>query len=140
MATNENRNPPRSLGEALDYIDAFLQKYLARSTHHRTVLALWVVHTYCYQHFPVTPYIEISSPEIQSGKSTCLGLLQVLSNNAWMPGGVTPACLTTRLASHQPTLLLDDWHTVLRPSGTQPLLACLKRDPAPAAIIRSILR
>jgi hypothetical protein len=127
MATNENRNnPPLTLDRALDRIDAFIQKYLVCSIHHRTALALWVVHTYCYQCFPVTPYLDISSPEAQSGKSICLGLLKVLSNNAWMPGGVTAACLTTRLASHQPTLLLDDWHTVLRPSGTQPLLALLK--------------
>jgi hypothetical protein len=127
MATNENRNnAPFTLDQALGQIDAFIQKYLVCSIHHRTVLALWVVHTYFYQCFPMTPYLEISSPEPQSGKSTCLGLLQLLSNNAWMPGGVTPACLTTRLSSNQPTLLLDDWHTVLRSSATQPLLALLK--------------
>jgi hypothetical protein len=127
MDANENRNnSPLQLDRALDHIDAFIQKYLVCSTHHRTILALWVVHTYCYQYFPMTPYLEISSPEAQSGKTICLGLLQVLSDKAWMPGGVTAACLTTRLASHQPTLLLDDWHTVLRSSGTQPLLALLK--------------
>ncbi|HEV3039786.1 MAG TPA: DUF3631 domain-containing protein [Candidatus Angelobacter sp.] len=127
MDTNENRNnSPLQLDRALDHIDAFIQKYLVCSTHHRTILALWVVHTYCYQYFPMTPYLEISSPEAQSGKTICLGLLQVLSDKAWMPGGVTAACLTTRLASHQPTLLLDDWHTVLRSSGTQPLMALLK--------------
>ncbi|HEV2992351.1 MAG TPA: DUF3631 domain-containing protein [Candidatus Angelobacter sp.] len=127
MATNEKQNNPSlSLDQALNHIDAFLQKYLVCSIHHRTILALWVVHTYCFERFPVTPYLEICSPEAQSGKSTCLGLLRVLSKNSWMPGGVTAACLTTRLASNQPTLLLDDWHTVLRPSGTQPLLALLK--------------
>ncbi len=84
------------------------------------------VHTYCYDHFPVTPYLEISSPESQSGKSLCLCLLKELVAKPWMPGGVTASCLTTRLANNQSTLLLDDWHTVLRSSGNQPLLALLK--------------
>lgn len=127
MATNENRNPQSlSIADALDQIYAFIGKYLVCSMHQRTVLALWVVHTYCYKHFPETPYLEISSPEGQSGKSVCLGLLEVLCSKAWMPGGVTAACITTRLANHQPALLLDDWHTVLRSSGNQPLLALLK--------------
>src|SRR5437660_9601963 len=126
MATNENRNAPLPLNEALNQIDAFIKKHLVCSIPQRTVLALWVAHTYCYQQFPVTPYLEISSPEEQSGKTVCLGLLEALCYKPWKPGGVTAACLTTRLANQQPTLLLDDWHTVLRASGRQPILSLLK--------------
>ncbi len=127
MVANENRNSKSlPIAEALDQIYAFIGKYLVCSMHQRTVLALWVVHTYCYQRFPATPYLEISSPECQSGKTVCLGLLEVLCKNAWMPGGVTAACITTRLANNQPTLLLDDWRAVLRSSGNQPLMAMLK--------------
>jgi hypothetical protein len=126
MATNENRNDSLPLDQALDQIDAFIKKHLVCSMHHRAILALWVVHTYCYEYFPITPYLEISSPEAQSGKSLCLALLNELCHKPWLPGGVTAACLTTRLAGNQPTLLLDDWHTVLRSSGHQPLLALLK--------------
>ena len=127
MATNENRNaPPLPLDQALHQISTFIGKHLVCSRHHRTILALWIAHTYCYDRFPVTPYLEISSPEPQSGKSLCLCLLQELCHKSWIPGGVTAACLTTRLANEQPTLLLDDWHTVLRSSGNQPLLALLK--------------
>jgi len=127
MAANENRNyQPETFAGVLHQIDAFIEKHLLCSRHQRTILALWVAHTYCYQHFPVTPYLDISSPEGQSGKTVCLGLLEVLCHNAWKPGGVTAACLTTRIANHQPALLLDDWHTVLRSSGRQPLLGLLK--------------
>src|SRR5437660_4314842 len=127
MATNENRNaPPLPLDQALKQIDAFIKRHLVCSRHHRTILALWVVHTYGYDRFPLTPYLEISSPEPQSGKSLCLCLLKELCHKSWIPGGVTAACLTTRLANEQPTLLLDDWHTVLRSSGNQPLLGLLK--------------
>ena len=127
MATNEKRTPaPLPLDQALNQIDAFIKKHLVCSMHHRTVLALWVVHTYCYQHFPVTPYLEISSPEGQSGKTVCLGLLEVLCHKPWKPGGVTAACLATRIANQQPALLLDDWHTVLRSSGNQSIVGLLK--------------
>ena len=127
MSTNEKQTKPvPCIDQALNQIDAFLRKHLVCSRHHRTILALWVVHTYCYDHFPATPYLEISSPEPQSGKSLCLCLLKELCHKPWMPGGVTAACITTRLANTQSTLLLDDWHTVLRSSGTQPLMALLK--------------
>lgn len=127
MAANENRTyQPETLAEALNQVDAFIKKHLLCSRHQRTILALWVAHTYCYKHFPVTPYLEISSPEGQSGKTTCLGLLEILCHKPWNPAGVTAACLATRIANNQPTLLLDDWHTVLRSSGHQPVLALLK--------------
>ncbi len=127
MATNENRNQGSpALVEAYNRIESFIARHLVCSRHQRRVLALWVAHTYCYQHFPVTPYLEISSPEGQSGKTRCLDLLEILCYKAWKPAGVTAACLTTRLANHQPTLLLDDWHTVLQSSGRQPVLGLLK--------------
>src|SRR5205807_5373269 len=91
MATNENRNaPPIPIGQALKQIDAFIKTHLVCSMHHRTILALWVVHTYCYNHFPVTPYLEISSPEPQSGKSLCLCLLKELCHKSWIPGASPP--------------------------------------------------
>jgi hypothetical protein len=72
-----------SISQTLDDIDSLLSKFLVCSTPQRAILALWIVHTYCYRAFPVTPYLEIHSPEKQSGKTVCLRLLQFVSNNAW---------------------------------------------------------
>ena len=116
---------PPTIAQTLDQIDAFLQRYLVCSTQQRTILVLWIAHTYCFDRFPVTPYLEIYSPEKQSGKTVCLRLLKLLCNHAWLPVGVTPSRLIIRIASSRPTLLLDNWNTVFRPSGSQSIVGFL---------------
>jgi hypothetical protein len=37
---------PDSIGQMLDEIDAFLSKFLICSTQQRTILALWIGHTF----------------------------------------------------------------------------------------------
>ena len=113
------------IGEALDHIDSMLQEFLACSTQQRTILSLWIVHTYCYRAFPVTPYLEIYSPEKQSGKTVCLRFLELLCNKPWMPVGASPSRLITRIASCQPTLLLDNWDTLFRASGSHSIVGFL---------------
>ena len=109
--------PP--IGQTLDAIAQFIRKHLVCSDHQLTVLILWVVHTYCYDYFPATPYLNIFSPEKQSGKSLCLQLLNVLCCKPWMlmPGSITRSGIMKGIASSQPALLLDDWHTVFHASS-----------------------
>src|SRR5439155_6018694 len=93
--------------------------------------ALWIIHTYCYEIFPSTPYLNIYSPEKQSGKTVCMGLLNVLASKAWMPGGGTaPPRIMSRIARCRPTLLLDDWQLVFRPSVSQQFIAFLSASCA----------
>src|SRR5436853_50685 len=59
----------------LEDLESFISKYLICSADQLTLLALWILHTYCYDRFRVTPYLEIRSRESESGKSTCLKIL-----------------------------------------------------------------
>src|SRR5947209_199044 len=106
-------------------------KYLACSDHQRTILALWIVHTYCLEVFPVTPYLYVYSPEKQSGKTVCMRLLRLLANNSWMPaGGLTATRLMEQIAQRRPTVLLDDWHTIFRPREAQSIIGFLNASSA----------
>ncbi|HEV3038512.1 MAG TPA: DUF3631 domain-containing protein [Candidatus Angelobacter sp.] len=125
ISAEARKHPPESIGPMLDQIDAFLRQYLVCSTQQRTILALWIAHTYCYGLFPVTPYLEIYSPEKRSGKTLCLRLLGLLCNKTWSPVGANASRLVTRIASSQPTLLLDNWHTLFRASGNQSIVGFL---------------
>ena len=117
---------PVALPETFDALYNLLGKYLVCTDHQRTILALWIVHTYCFEVFPATPYLNIYSPEKQSGKTVCLQLLRMLSHNPWMPGGgLTASRLMDRIAQRRPTLLLDDWHTAFRPTEAQSLIGFL---------------
>jgi hypothetical protein len=116
---------PPPIDQILEDISALVRQYLVCSDHQLTVLALWVVHTYCFNYFPVTPYLNIVSPEKQSGKTVCLQLLNVLCNKPWMPGGVACTRMISRIANSQPTLLLDDWNTIFRLSDAQLIIGFL---------------
>lgn len=68
-----------ALAEALAAIEAFVGRYVVL-VRPETIVAvvLWIAHTHAIEHADATPYLAVSSPEKQSGKTRlleCLGLL-----------------------------------------------------------------
>lgn len=117
---------PVSLTGTFESLNGLLSQYLACSDHQRTILALWIIHTWCFEVFPITPYLNVTSPENQSGKTVCMKMLSLLSSNSWMPaGGLTAVRLMEHIAQRRPTLLLDDWHTAFRPNEAQSIIGFL---------------
>ena len=100
-------------------ISEFLGRYLSCTGDQRTLLALWIVHSYCFRAAPVSPYLNIYSQEKQSGKTLCLELLRLLCAAPLYATGMSPAAVIQRFknqkfkeAKGDPgiTLLLDDTH------------------------------
>lgn len=124
----------------LDEVASFLGQYLACDEHQLAILALWVLHTWCFNHFATAVYLNIRSPEPQSGKTRCLELLEVLCNNPWMATGAPARTVFHRLLtsdrcldSGEPfdwsppyTTLMDDCQQTFGPSERQSLLALLR--------------
>ncbi len=108
--------PGPSAEEIMNDFEADIANYLICSPHQRTVLALWILHTYCYLTSATTPYLNIYSPVEQSGKSTCLGLLRAFCAQPWFASGVPASTLTRKIIADQPTVLLDNWHATFRGS------------------------
>ena len=65
----------------------FLRQYLVCDEHQFTVLALWIVHTWCFEVFSTAAYLNVRSPEPQSGKTLCLDLLELLCRSPWLAPG-----------------------------------------------------
>ncbi len=104
----------RPAAEVMNNIEEEIAKHLICSPHQRTVLALWILHTYCSIASATTPYLNIYSHVEQSGKSTCLGFLRAYSAQPWFASGVPASTLTRKIIADQPTVLLDNWHTTFR--------------------------
>ncbi|HEY6350922.1 MAG TPA: DUF3631 domain-containing protein [Candidatus Angelobacter sp.] len=131
--------PPPEPVEMLNAITGFLRRHLICDDHQYTLLALWIVHTWCARHFPAVPYLHIRSAESQSAKTLCLRLLAALSNSPWIATGAHPRSIMDNLLiadrrvlpgkplDSQPphTILLDDCHHTFAPSERQPVLALL---------------
>ena len=70
----------------LNEVGNFIRQYLVCSDQQAALLAVWVLHAWCYRAFPVTPYLNIQSPGPQSGKTLCLRPIVCTPYNADFDG------------------------------------------------------
>ena len=130
--------------DMLTAIVAFLRRYLVCDEHQLTIIAIWIVHTWCYDVFTTSAYLDIRSPESQSGKSLLLDLLELLCDSPErINGGETRTIWYMLIGDGRDTapqknkdkdknkkeepssatLFFDDCHHTFGPSERQPLLA-----------------
>src|SRR5205085_1651866 len=55
--------------DTMDTLEDLIHDHLVCSSDQGAILALWILHTYCYQVSYHTPYLNISSAVEESGKS-----------------------------------------------------------------------
>ena len=80
--------------------------------HQVLVVALWIIHTHCIAHVVQTPYLSISSPDSECGKSRLMEVLEVLVRKAWMVIRPSDAVAYRYIDAATPTLLLDEFDTI----------------------------
>jgi hypothetical protein len=107
--------------ELLDQLRTTYNRFLILPPQADILLAVWTLHTYLFDSFTFTPYIHVSSPEKECGKSTLAELMQRLCANATTPGSMSAAAMFRRVERMKPVLLLDEWDTMSEDSR----LACL---------------
>jgi hypothetical protein len=97
------------LGRILDEIAAFILRFVFfKEPRYADVLALWIAHTWAFEAATVTPYVWLYSPEMGSGKTRTLEVLELLVREPWRAIEPTDAVLFRKIAKEQPTLLLDE--------------------------------
>jgi hypothetical protein len=111
--------------ELLEEIRTFINRYVALPEDADVAIALWLMHTYVPEASDYTPYLLITSPVRECGKSTLLDLLASLASRPQLTGGITAAALYRRIDRTAPTILLDELDTRLRGDGGENLRAVL---------------
>lgn len=92
----------------LDRLSTFICRFVSLSPTQADVCALWVVHTHAVEAADFTPYLDINSPVLRSGKTRLLEVLRLLVAKPWFTGRVTGAALVRKTEQDHPTLLLDE--------------------------------
>lgn len=101
------------LAGALSQVEDFFRRYIAfPSAAHSPIIALWVAHSHALAAFDYTPYLHISSPEKQCGKSRVLDALSMLVPEPWLAVSPSEAVIYRKIAISNPTLLLDEVDTI----------------------------
>jgi hypothetical protein len=105
--------PPLELPQILEEVRGFLSRYIVFSNEAQaTAVMLWVAHTWVIDAFDYTPYLHISSPVKECGKSRLFGCLKNLCLNPWLTISPSEAVLFRKIHAHSPTILLDEIDTV----------------------------
>jgi Protein of unknown function (DUF3631) len=93
----------------LDLIERLLERHVWLTEVQRIAITLWVVHTFIFQQYSITPRLVPQSPVEECGKTTLLSLIKELAFEACRYDSVTPASLV-RLINQcwSPTLLIDE--------------------------------
>lgn len=123
--------------DVLNAISSFYRRYLVCDDQQLTILALWTACARSNQRFLAAPYLDVRSPEPQSGKSQCLSLLNFLLEPAFFFTGAPAGTLIQRLLKNRSmdcidpedcpalTVLLDNCHHSFGSSEREPLVALL---------------
>ena len=112
--TIEPSEEPVDGEQLLEDLCAVLRQYVVLPQHADVALALWLVHTHVTDVTDYTPYIVVTSPVRECGKTTLLELLFHLAHRAQFTGGITASALYRRIDRLRPTMLLDELDTRLR--------------------------
>ena len=105
----------------LDELRDFVRQYLVLPDHAAEVIALFVAHTYLLDAAEFTPYILVTSPVRECGKTTLLELLEHLVHRARGTASITASALYRLIDSERPSILLDEVDTRLGGEGGESL-------------------
>ncbi len=109
--------PASALADALGALEQFLRRFVVLPRREALIaVVLWIAHTYAIEQADATPYLAISSPEKQSGKTRLLECLTLLAHGCT---GILIAPTASTIyrsleASAGATLLLDELDAVFR--------------------------
>lgn len=103
---------PEDGAELLADVRRFVKSYVVLSDAQADAVTLWVAHTHAVDQdgvlaFEATPYLHITSPEKQSGKTRLLETLEGLVFSPWHTSRTSIAALVRKVGTGV-TLLLDE--------------------------------
>ena len=98
----------RAESDILGVLLAVIEEYIGVAPEERMALALWIVHCHVFDRFEITPRLALLSPVRGCGKTTVLGLIDVLVYEANRTDNVTAASIYYHLEKQPRTTWLID--------------------------------
>jgi Protein of unknown function (DUF3631) len=87
---------------------ALIEEHVAVTAEERMVVALWVLHTWVFDRFTITPRLALLSPVRGCGKTTVLTLIQLLVPEGDRIDSVSAAAIYHHLDQRPRTVLMVD--------------------------------
>jgi hypothetical protein len=116
----------------LNAIVSVLRRFVVMPREAAAAISLWILHTYAADVADFTPYILITSPVRECGKTTLIDVLEALVKNPRRSDGITAAALYRIIDNSSPTILLDELDTRLAGEGGESLRGVLNSGFKPS--------
>jgi putative DNA primase/helicase len=100
--------------ELLDSLAEIFDRYLLLPNGGSETCALWSLHTHAYDCFPVSPYLSITSPTPECGKTTLTAVIEAVVANPIQASNISSAAVYRAIERWHPTLIVDEADTFLR--------------------------
>jgi hypothetical protein len=108
----------------LDSLCRHLKRYVILPEHAAEALALWILHTWVFECFDITPYLSITSPTKRCGKTVLMTLLYWLCRRGKKTDSMSRAAIYRSVERDKPTLCLDEVGWVLDPKDERQGILC----------------
>ena len=108
-----------TLPGSLHDVRAFIHRFVSLTSEEATLLTMWTALTHSLEAFDYVPYMHVTSPLPECGKSRLLEILEPLVAKPWMTSRVTAAVLMRKVEQDHPTLLLDESDAMFNGSDEQ---------------------
>ena len=109
---------PVALLEILNDIRTFIKRFCVFPNDHcLNAVTLWVAHAHIIKHLYITARLAVISPELASGKTRVLEILNTLVPLPEFSFNASPAAIFRLLAEEQITLLFDEADTIWSKRG-----------------------
>lgn len=121
IAWTEQEDAPRPGAELADSVFAAIKRFVVVSDDAARALALWVMHCHAFDAAEFTPYIQITSPTRESGKTTLIDVLEALVPEPLRADSATAAAIYRSVdrgrglgkeSGRPPVLFLDELDAV----------------------------
>ena len=101
------------LDAILSDLSALICRYVALPSDEAvTAVALWIAHTWTIEAFETTPRLAVISPELGSGKTRLLEVVELVVREPLFASNISVAVLFRVIDRRQPTILLDEADSV----------------------------
>jgi putative DNA primase/helicase len=93
------------------------RRFVVLPEHGPETLALWTLYSWAFDSFDISPRLTITAATKRSGKTRLLDVLTMVVRTPLSAANVSPAGLFRTIEAMRPTLLIDEYDTVLATSA-----------------------
>ena len=98
-------------GWLLERVEQLIRHFVVMTEEQRLAIGLWVLHTWAIEAADCAPYLDVSSPTRECGKTRLFETLELVARSPRRCTGHTEATLFRMIEAEHPTLLLDEIDT-----------------------------